>query len=144
MKFKYRRYLAQLSDGVAPLTVYRPVVPLTLHGPKATVRRMALVDTGADFTLLPQSLGIELGVILERTGAIELTGVGHSIIEASPASITFELRQGNDFLRWEGRAYFAHQDYLLLGNEGFLEQFKATFDWSQKTLELVSIDIDRN
>ncbi len=144
MKFKYRRYLAQLAEGVAPVTVYRPTLPLILQGPKAIARRMALVDTGADFTLLPQSLGIELGIALERDRAIELTGVGHSTIEASPATVVFELRQGSESLRWEGRAYFADQDYLLLGNEGFLERFKATFDWSQKTLELIPTNVDEN
>jgi len=144
MKFKYRRYLAQLADGVAPLTVYSPALPLILQGPKAITRRMALVDTGADFTLLPHSLAIELGIAVERDRAIELSGVGHSTIEASPANVSFELRQGNESVRWKGRAYFADQDYLLLGNEGFLERFKATFDWSQKTLELVPTACDEN
>ncbi|BBO32978.1 aspartyl protease family protein [Lacipirellula parvula] len=137
MKFNYRRYRVQYADGAGPATVYRPVVPLAIHGPRAMVRRMALVDTGADFTLLPSSLGQELGVAFDAQNMIELTGIGEAVISASPATVAFELRQGEETVRWQGRAYFADQDYLLLGNEGFLEQFRATFDWSQKMLELL-------
>ena len=46
-----------LSDGV----LHRPEVPVSIGGPLGKLSLLALVDTGADESILPFSLARELG-----------------------------------------------------------------------------------
>jgi hypothetical protein len=140
MKFAYRRYRVQLPESNQLLIVYRPVIPISIRSAGLTLRRFALVDTGADFTLLPAALAEHLGVAPDRSRSASMSGVGGSSIFASPAEVEFELSRGSESYNWRTEVFFGEQDYLLLWNEGFLEFFVATFDWAEKTLQIVTSD----
>jgi predicted aspartyl protease len=135
MKFSYRRYRVETASEQVQI-VYRPVVPITIHGPKASIELFGLVDTGADFTMLPWKLVDLLGILPDHSRPAEVTGFGDSTGIAIPAEVELELGRGRTTYRWSAEAYFGDQEYLLLGNEGFLEFFIATFDGGKKTLEL--------
>lgn len=137
MKFRYRRFTMTL-DGAAGSshTVYRPVAPIEILGDRNSLKLFALIDTGADFTLLPMEVAKFLGIPLAAGSSVSMTGVGGSTIQAYPATVDLTLTQGRESLRWHARVHFAEQDNLLLGNEGFLEFFIATFDWAAKTIDL--------
>jgi predicted aspartyl protease len=136
MKFGYRRYHVQLEHEKLHV-VYRPAIPITIHAGGSRVERFALVDTGADLTVIPGEIASFLGIVPDRDKAIAMSGVEDAILSASPADVELELSRGRDVYRWRTRVYVADQQYVLLGTEGFLEYFVATFDWSAKTLEIM-------
>jgi hypothetical protein len=137
MKFAYRRYRVHMPESSQPSVVYRPVIPISISSAELRFRRFALVDTGADFTLLPASLSKPLGVAPDQSRSALMSGVGGSDLLASPAEVEFELSRGSESYRWRTEVFFGDQDYLLLGNEGFLEFFVATFDWTERTLQIL-------
>lgn len=139
MRFSYRRYRIQTASDQIKI-VYRPVVPILIHGPNASIELVALVDTGADFTMLPWKLVDLLGVSLDHSRPAEVTGFGDPTVTAVPAEVELEVGRGRTTYRWRTEAYFADQEFLLLGYEGFLEFFIATFDGAEKTLELLPSD----
>lgn len=67
MRFPYRQYVAELPGTNDFRIVMRPVVTVEITGPVANGRWDALVDTGADETLLPQSVVRLLGVKLDAS-----------------------------------------------------------------------------
>lgn len=62
MRFAYREYISRYPGTSDFRLILRPVVTVRISGPAANARWDALVDTGADETLLPMSLGDLLGV----------------------------------------------------------------------------------
>lgn len=87
-----------------------------------------VVDTGADYTLLPRFLTEELGINLKRDcKVIETQGVGGT-------SRTYLLKKKisvrlGDYKR-EIPVGFLNNDYIppLLGRQEFLETFKVVFE----------------
>ena len=137
MRFSYRRYRVRHSESDPPTIVYRPVIPIDIHSNGVSIRRSALIDTGADYTLLPTAVADYLGLPLDGRHSIVMSGIGDEAISASLAEVEFELGHGQQTRRWRTAVYVAQQNHLLLGNEGFLEFFIATFDWANKTIDLV-------
>lgn len=84
MKFPYRTYTEPNSAAPA-WTVHRPVVPIILRTSHKTIRKLGLVDTGADFTLLPTLLGEALGIDVDPRASVEVLGVGEAAFKAIPA-----------------------------------------------------------
>ena len=68
------------------------------------------------------------------------TAFGGQQITLSYGDIEFELVHPDGNLRWPSRVYFvsgdADKDTLILGHQGFLEYFTATFDGENWTLTL--------
>jgi hypothetical protein len=136
MKFPYVEF-AGGDFGTHIPSLYRPVVPVHFRGVGRTVRRLGLVDTGSDFTLLPAWMPSALGIPLDANPSLSDCALDGAELQARAGQVTFEIRRNQTSLRWTGLAHFADQQYVLLGNLGFLEFFSATFDWSQKSLELI-------
>lgn len=100
--------------------------------------RLGLVDTGSDFTLLPSGLAEALGTALSSGTPTSISGVDGEEFAALSGTVELELRRRGSSLRWQTPVYFADQEYVLLGNQGFLEFFVATFDWAKRVLTLVA------
>jgi hypothetical protein len=83
---------------------------------------------------------VSLGVSLGAGESVPVSSVDGQDLLARPGIVEFELRRDHDMYRWSAVAHFADQQYVLLGNAGFLEFFVATFDWSQRSLELTPND----
>jgi hypothetical protein len=75
MKFPYRQYLSQYPGTSDFHLILRPVITVRITGPRASARWDALVDTGADETLLPLSLGEVLGVTLDHDTTSQAAGI---------------------------------------------------------------------
>lgn len=112
--------------------LYRPVliVSLTLAG--KTSKGPAVVDSGADRTILPGEI-------------VEAFGVGFSSLPLSGenslgAGGAFETRTGSGEVRW--REYVICEEFLvaapgtlpfaLLGREDFFKRFQVRFSWHHK------------
>jgi hypothetical protein len=75
MKFPYRQYISQYPGTSDFRLILRAVISVRITGPRVSARWDALVDTGADETLLPLSLGEVLGVVLDRDTTSQAAGI---------------------------------------------------------------------
>lgn len=143
MNFRYRRY--QVPDGGESgkfLTIYRPVIAVTVLGPRGKVVERALVDTGADFSILPLSIAPLLGITLDPgRNRVGESATGHNLA-VSIGKVTFEIVQQEERYRWATEVGFAslgssfHDEDAILGHGGFLDFFTATFDGKKHELSL--------
>lgn len=101
----------------------------------------ALIDSGADFTILPIEIAGVLSIKLDTNKKTSFEGAGgnHFIVYPSPVKIEHIIRQsGFRVIKWEAVVYFAEsQPAILLGNNGFLDQVKVIFNGKDKTIEIM-------
>lgn len=135
MKFKYQRYPLN-SGGI----VFRPTIPIVLKNGTRFVFVEALIDSGADYTILPIELAGELGLKLSDKNKSACHGAGSNsfYIYSSPLKIQHILRKsGFRPIQWVANVYFAEaQPTILLGNKGFLENFRVTLNGLLKEVEI--------
>ena len=132
MQFPYKKY------GVG---VVRPVIPVTLCRGSKKVKYEVLIDSGADFCLFHAEIGELLGIDVTKGKAKEVFGVGckaslyyiHKItIEVGGWPFTIEAGFMPDV---SGRAIV----HGLVGQKGFFEHFKITFDKNREKIELKQV-----
>jgi hypothetical protein len=101
----------------------------------------ALVDTGADQTLLPLAFAVQFGFRfdLKRDG-VEWSGAGGGKFRVflAPEPITFILEQtGFRRIQWTGLVSFTlDQPTILLGHKGCLQHLNIMFRGREKILEV--------
>ena len=122
--------------------IYRPTLPITLRYGRITIPVSdALVDTGADQTLLPLAFAIQFGFRFDllRDG-VEWSGAGGGKFRVFPAPklIEFILEQrGFRSMHWTGFASFTlDQPTILLGHRGCLDNLDLLFRGKERTLEV--------
>jgi hypothetical protein len=102
---------------------------------------LALVDTGADTTILPRSIADDLGIALSTGAVPHLTSFGGHQMEVSLGEVQLKIEDGTNTVRWTTRVHFfefgsTDQETIVLGHTGFLEYFTATFDGANQMLTL--------
>jgi hypothetical protein len=119
---------------------WRPVVPITVHGPLGATLALshALVDSGADDSIFPLDVATVLAIqFLPGSGhAMRWRGQAHAL---RFGSVELELRDSHgNSLRWPAILAFttAKVHYPLLGIWGFLEFLEAKFRGAARILEL--------
>jgi predicted aspartyl protease len=140
MRFEYTPVLSLSPDTGEGAVIFRPQVHIGVRGPKGSGDFLALVDTGADNTIIPESVARRLGIPLTPGTGPSATAFGGQAIALSYADIEMELSDGDETLRWLARAYFVsmepEQETAVLGHQGFLDYFTAVFDGEECSLEL--------
>ncbi len=137
MKFKYTEY--ELGKG---RFTARPTLPITFqYGNIRIPVADALVDTGADQTLLPLEFAIQFGFRfdLKKDGEVwSGAGGGKFRVFLAPRPIKFILAQeGFRTIQWMGPVTFTlEQPTILLGHQGCLEHLDLLFHGKQKILEV--------
>jgi len=111
-------------------TIYRPIAVVLFQHKKTAVFKpiTMLVDTGADYTLLPRFLAFNLGINLAKDcQKLKTSGVG------GKETVFFvkekvKIKIGN----WQRKIPlgFLDNDFIppLLGRQGFFETFKTIFE----------------
>ena len=56
--------------------VLKPIVPVTIIGPKQSVNISMLLDSGADLSLIPYAVGETIGLELDMENRSEVQGIG--------------------------------------------------------------------
>ena len=140
MKFNHTAIISCSPDTGEPVVMFRPEVMITVHGRNGSGDFLALVDTGADNTILPESIARDLGITLERCKGPSATAFGGQEIALSFADIELELVHPDGRYRWETRVYFvsgnSDKEAIILGHQGFLDYFIATFDADECAVDL--------
>ncbi|OIO52290.1 hypothetical protein COT40_02180 [Candidatus Peregrinibacteria bacterium CG08_land_8_20_14_0_20_41_10] len=136
MKFKYFQYPAPDSKNI-----YRPSIPITFKNGYRFIDVIALIDSGADFTILPLEIAGVLGIELNPQSKISFYGAGDNSFTVYPSPVKIEhiLKQiGFRQIVWKTCVYFAEsQSTILLGNHGFLDQFEIRLNGKKKELEII-------
>jgi hypothetical protein len=140
MKFPYTLNLVESIDTGDEIVVLRPEVPLRIYGPTGHVDVIALVDSGADNSIFPTSVATNLGIETTPGTGPSATAFGGQQIALSFAEVDLELSdQNGTAVRWRARLYFADfatENAVILGHEGFLDYFTATFFGSDCVLDV--------
>lgn len=135
MKFKYSKY-----TGLDNTKNFRPTVTILFKNKSKFILTEAIVDSGADFTILPIEIAGILNIKLDGHKKTTFHGAGSNpfSVYPSPESIEHTLKQdGFRPITWKTKVYFAEsQPGILLGHKGFLENFKVTLDGKRKELEI--------
>ena len=141
MKFAYSVNIAPAPETGDPIAILRPEVLLRIHGPNGTENHYALVDTGADNTILPNSVAQRLGIATTKCRGPEARAFGGQRISLTFSDVVLELTDDGSSIRWEARVFFADtepesEDTVILGHQGFLDFFTATFDGDDCSIEV--------
>ena len=114
MRFDYSNHL-----GLPP----RPYLEVRLSGPSGVIRVDMLLDTGADFNMVPLLMFRQLGVLPIKQ--VPLFGVGGAVAGVL-GEVDFSCPAGN----WRGLvigAELAPVFPALLGHDDFFQTFDASF-----------------
>jgi len=111
-------------------TIYRPIATVLFQDKKSGVFKPVtmIIDTGADYTLLPRFLALSLGVDLNKDcRRLKTSGVGgEEMVFFCKEKITTRLGD------WERKIPlgFLDNDFIppLLGRHEFFQTFKTVFD----------------
>ncbi len=142
MKFSYREYISQFPGTSDFRLILRPVITIGIAGTKSVARWDALVDTGADETLLPLSLASLLGVELDQEATSQAAGISGDKLTIYYGDVELQIVDGNKTVTWKtivGFVEFGSSDdeVIVLGHGGCLDYFTASFDGENAELELM-------
>jgi len=141
MKWAYRGYAVDKSRICPTGKVFRPEAKIRVGGPAGDAYLRALIDTGADHSILPISVAKDIGVDLNIEESDYARGVsGHEIV-IIPGQVELELLGVEESYRWKAVVGFAEFENAavecsLLGYAGCLEFLLADFDGQKKVVEL--------
>jgi predicted aspartyl protease len=116
----------------------RPVIEVTIIGPRDSRLVPALLDTGADDTVFPEHMAAKLGIDLTQAPAVAAAGVGMVPVVVRLAEVTLRVADGKERREWKAWVAFAPVPLRqpLLGFAGFLQYLTATFHGDREEVEL--------
>jgi hypothetical protein len=142
MSLRYRYRLQTVNHPVCSLggrwVRPRPILTVGLIGPTGSQPLDALLDTGSDDTLFPQSLAAPLGLDLTNAPSGSGLGIGTGSVSVRYAEVTLRITDGQEFREWPAWVGFtrATPPLPILGFAGFLQYFTATFRGEREEVEL--------
>jgi len=114
-------------------TIRRPIAKVTLVNKRNRIPQIFYVDSGADITLVPRSVGEVLGLSNPDPSEItDIKGIGEKGVPMVLRNVTIQLGSFNI----ESRIGWAliEDVPLLLGREDFFRYFDIIFSKNKKTI----------
>jgi predicted aspartyl protease len=142
MKFPYREYLSTIPGSSDFRLILRPVISIGITGANGDARWDALVDTGADETLLPLPLAKLLGVSLDADLTSEAAGITGERLSIHYGDVEFRIVGDGVSIKWLTTVGFVDfgtnaDQVIILGHGGCLDYFTANFNGEKSELELI-------
>ena len=139
-KLDYRKFPAQPTEPFPRRTsVSRPVIPIAMINGSQRVRNLALIDSGADYCIFHAALGEQIGLQIESGKRLAFYGTGGQEQSAFFHDIKLEVG-GHEISCFAGFSRELESlPYGILGQIGFFDKFKITFDYEKDKIELQSI-----
>jgi hypothetical protein len=102
-----------------------PIIPVRLLGPVRQATLLALVDSGAEHSVMSKTLVEYLGLSTQGAKAVRIVGVGG--MESTGVLLDVELQLGR--CRWTAPAVFSNavDSPIILGQAGFFAFYTVTF-----------------
>lgn len=126
MKFKYKK----LAPGL-----FRPIIPITLHFQKESVRYEALVDSGADKCMFPAQIGEILGIKVKNGKKGQMSGVFGKPTDVYYHDIDIDIG-GNITRVTVGFTNEYNFDHGFLGQIGAFNNYTIHFFYRKGIVEL--------
>ncbi len=126
MAREIRFQFEQFTSSIFPI-IYRPVIRVHLKSKKGIwIPARGIVDTGADYTLLPKWYAQKLGIDLKKDCVVQKSmGIGGE--EKSYVYLNAKVKVGN-FTRIIPVGFLDREDIPpLFGRQGLLETFELIF-----------------
>lgn len=60
--------------------ILKPLIPVRISGPARSVNVFMLLDSGADLSILPYSVGETIGLVLDISTRSEVQGIGEGMV----------------------------------------------------------------
>ena len=60
--------------------ILKPIIPVTIIGPRRKVNTFMILDSGADISMIPYSVGETIGLELDMTTRSEVQGIGEGSV----------------------------------------------------------------
>lgn len=116
----------------------RPIISVTVIGPKGTSVQDALLDTGADDTVFPERVASKIGLDLSDAPTASGATAGQTVLPLRYAQVTLRIADNQEQREWVAWIGFtpAKIRQPLLGYAGFLQYFTATFVGDREEVEL--------
>lgn len=133
---KYRYSVAVPEQGGK--FIHRPLVEVEIFGPKGKLKEIALIDSGADRSLLNLEIAELLGIDLTRARTRTAIGI-------SGATKVYTTEVEVKLQHFEKRVVipvgFIDSPYVsvLLGQEGFFDQHRIKFEKDHDVFEIMPI-----
>lgn len=122
--------------------IHLPVIPITLIGKDEAIEVMGLLDSGADYSLIPKEIAEVIGMNLKKNP--EPIGGINGECDAINSDIRIKVQRGHESYTFLVNAYVIDSlddDFpVLIGRDGFFEQFKITFDESKRNISLKKVN----
>jgi hypothetical protein len=127
VEFDYRQ------ETVRGETVLRPVARVILQHEGRTVIFFPYIDSGADVTLIPRSIGDALGLGLNKSDIEELAGLGEGKVAVVRQQVRMSV--GSTTLDCEIAWALIEEVPPLLGRKGVFDRFSVEFrEWERKVV----------
>jgi predicted aspartyl protease len=133
MNFKYK---SLPRKGGPPRKT--PTIPVTLMGPDDSIDIVAILDSGADISVLPLEVGEQLGLDLTKNRS-PCGGIGGEV-DTAEDHVRIRPAQGHENYTFDIPVKVVLDSSssipVLLGREGFFEKFEITFDENREKISL--------
>ena len=123
-----------LSVGRGGVIRSLPIITLRVHGPIGHADIGALVDSGAEHSVLSVKLIGRLGLATGGAAAVQIIGVGGQTSRGYLLDVECQLLR----YRWRAPAIFSEavDSPMILGQAGFFQFFKVTFNRRQNMMDI--------
>lgn len=134
MIFQYSQY-----KGPHGKFIYRPEIPIVFKNGKHFIFVRAIIDSGADYIILPIETAGQLNITLTSKSEFYSAGGNRFTVYKSPLELEYIIRkEGFRNIAQKTVVYFAEsQPAILLGNHGFLEKMRITLNGPKKEIEII-------
>src|SRR3989344_271891 len=114
---------------------YRPLIPITIQYNKLMINYLALLDSGADFNIFHADLAEILKMDLSKLKTTSFGGIQKGVEGIGYYSV-FKL--GIENFSFDAPIVFSADispdGYGILGQQGFFDHFKVTFEHKKKLI----------
>ncbi|MBI2611713.1 hypothetical protein HYW54_03135 [Candidatus Gottesmanbacteria bacterium] len=139
MKFAYKKIPIFPHSSYLGISVLRPIIPAIISYGGNSLKYDVLIDSGADFCILPAEIGEYLGIDIKSRTKQEFGGIqeqGKTRAVAYMHEVILNIG-GYDYKTTVGFSYdIAKMGYGILGQKGFFNLFKIQFDYRKGEVEL--------
>ncbi|MBY0522633.1 MAG: retropepsin-like domain-containing protein [Gemmataceae bacterium] len=122
---------------------FRPKIPVLVRGVGSLHVIDGLLDTGADRTMVPLQVALNLGIDVATLGPeVRLQSGTGQILSCRIAHLILELRRLTEQITWLAEVVVPtqHLPHAYWGFKGFLEFFRAEFDGPNHLITLTAGD----
>lgn len=116
--------------------ISRPIIPVTLYGPKGSVNVHALLDSGADKCLFSRELGEEIGLDIKNGEAELFSGIEGGKVETYLHEIQLQFIGSNDKVDVIAGFTDACGAIAILGQDYFFDAFRIKFERDCDAIEI--------